>query len=136
MTAAPPEDGSPPPDAIDAPKASPRRWPLLVVVLGALGLVQLFERLTPKDRAVSLRFESPADVRRVELTWLDGDGEVLASSRWAFDNGAPRRLSTHVRARRGEYRARIAVERRDASATDAEHRVRFEGAEETTVAVP
>ena len=53
----------------------PRRWPLLVLLVGALGLVALFEGVAPKERAVTLRFSDPKTVRAVELVWRDHDGD-------------------------------------------------------------
>ncbi len=127
----------------------PRRWPLLVLLVGALGLVALFEGVAPKERAVTLRFSDPKTVRAVELVWRDHDGDMLASTRWAFDGVAghpatrttaqayaPGRLATRVRARRGEVRAALTIERSDGSVEHRDETVRFAGDEETVLSVP
>lgn len=125
------------PSTGSAPVASrKRRWPLLLVLAAGLASVPLFDRVIPRDRAVSLRFAAPETVVGVELRWFDSAKDMLSSSRWSFESGAPRRLATHVQTRAGEVRAAVTVERRDGSAEHIELPVRFQGAEEAVLSVP
>lgn len=90
-----------------------RRTALLVLVVAAVAVVVAFQRLAPRERAVEVQLGRPSEVRGLELTWHAGDGEVLAAGRWAFPSGAPRRLVTRLRARDGEVKLTLTVDRGD-----------------------
>lgn len=85
-----------------APASVRRRLPLFLLALGALATAAAFERTAPRSRTVRLRLDAPASVIGVDITWSDGDGDVLGASRWSFEAGrAPTRVDAEVRVRRG-----------------------------------
>ncbi len=108
-----------------------RRLAIAALALGGAAAAVAFKRVAPAERVVQLRVERPEAVQRVELTWIDGDGDAIGSSRWSFDHGAPRQLTTRLRARDGQYRAHVTVERAGESPATSERRVTFADTSET-----
>ena len=108
-----------------------RRWPMFVLAAGGLAAAFAFRNVAPAERVIQLRMAHPESVQRIELTWIDGDGDAVGSSRWSFDHGAPRQLTTRLRARDGSYRAQLIIERHGAPSSTSERRVTFSSDAET-----
>jgi hypothetical protein len=111
-----------------------KRWPVMVLAAGGVAALIAFRQAAPSERIVTLRLEHPERIRSIELTWIDGDGDPVGSSRFSFATGAPRELTTKVRARDGDYRAQLLVERSGSDALRSERRVAF--SEGSTVTLP
>lgn len=130
-----------PEDGVDelAPHAAwrRRRSPLLVLVLGALVVATVYERLAPREREVRVRLPSPSEIRRVEATWRDGDGDVVGSSRLEAEAGRPLRVETTLRLARGDsLGVSVVVEREDGSIERYEKRVPVADEGDVAVTLP
>lgn len=67
---------------------------MLVLVLGLVLAAAPLVSDVPQDRVVTVRLAEPSTIARVELTWLDGEGDLLRSSAYDWGRGrAPAELS-------------------------------------------
>jgi hypothetical protein len=119
------------------PMPAPRRWPILVLAVGAMLVASVFQRVAPRERTVVLRLSSPTEVQRIDATWLAEDGEVLGASRFEPRPDLPLRLESKLRLRNGgSLGVSLVVERTEGGVERLEQRVTVADEGDVIVMVP
>ncbi len=104
-----------------------RRWPLLLLAVGAVAAAVLFLSGSPHQHAIELRVAKPGTVRGLQLSWRDGAGELLRSRELRFgDGGAPRRIDASLTAADGRVELVVQVERAGVPPRTHRRRLRLE----------
>ena len=113
-----------------------RTWPRALLLVGLVLCAWPVMQTVPRTHPVRLTLARPADVTRVELVWIEPDGDrVLRHAAWGFAPGrAPTQLTSELSVSRGAYRVRLRVER-GSEAKTAERTVSFE-ADEAEIVLP
>ncbi|MBM4359981.1 MAG: hypothetical protein FJ096_17900 [Deltaproteobacteria bacterium] len=125
-------------DARDAANLAPRRrWPVLVLAAGAWLVAGAFSQVAPRERTVLVRLPNAEDVRRVDVTWFDDEGDVLGAGRYELLPGQPARVEARLRLRRGtSLGVSLLVEAHDGAVRRLERRVTVEDGDVVAIDAP
>ncbi len=114
--------------------AKRRRWPLLLLAVGAVVAAMVFLNTSPAEHTVELRLANPGNIRGLQLSWRDENGELLRSRHLRFGkSGAPRRIDASLTAPSGQIRLEVAVERDGAGTRVHRRRLRLKRGQGATV---